>query len=93
MRTASAARSHGIANRSTSLSAVSEVDEQLVHEVFARWNSGEREVDPELIDEEVEIRSALDQPARWLVRFREGRLHLLANFIGHDSAGKAAEAE
>jgi ketosteroid isomerase-like protein len=38
---------------------VSEADEQVLRDAFARWNRGEHDVDPELIDPEITIRSAL----------------------------------
>ena len=38
---------------------MSEADEKLVREVFARWNRGRHDVDPELLDPEIEIHSAL----------------------------------
>ncbi len=40
---------------------MSDADEQVVRDAFARWNSGEHTVDPQLIDPEIEIYSALVQ--------------------------------
>jgi hypothetical protein len=34
-------------------------DEQLIRSIWARWNAGEREVDPDVMDPELEIHSAL----------------------------------
>lgn len=36
-----------------------ETGEQLIHRVYRRWNEGEREFDPEIMDPEVEVHSAL----------------------------------
>jgi ketosteroid isomerase-like protein len=40
---------------------VNDADEQVVREAFARWNRGDHAVDPELIDPEITILSALAQ--------------------------------
>ena len=38
-----------------------DADVQVVLELFARWNGGDHSVDPELVDPEVEVYSALAQ--------------------------------
>lgn len=125
-------------------------DERLVHDLFARWNRGEHTANPELIDPDVEIHSALarsvfrgydgaeawareideqfdawqvdahrlrelddgrfllegtirgrgrqsgvdlDEPASWLIEFRDGRLLRLINYLGTGAAADAVERE
>lgn len=122
-------------------------DEELVKRLWDRWNEGIRTFEPELLDPEIEIHSALtrtawngeqgvtawaaeiddqfeqwevsaaeiqtladglvlirgairargrgsgmdlDQPAVWVVELRDGRVRRIRNFIGHDSAERAA---
>jgi hypothetical protein len=38
---------------------VAEGGEQLIREIWRRWNAGERELDPEIMDPEIEVHSAL----------------------------------